>query len=185
MDQFGSGSTPGQSPLPAQTPGVWPPPPAGTPFGQSEEVNTSGMKGEVPPEIARLKWNWGAFSMNWLWCLNHRLTWWGIGILVLSFIPYAGLLTLPIAIYFGISGHKLSWQNRRFDGGMTQFFSVETAWMKWGIGIFVLNLVLVPILAAVLFPVFAKAREKARLRSGYYGRLISLPHHVPQAHPRS
>jgi len=49
----------------------------------------------------------------------------------------------------------------------------------------VLNLAVAPILAAILFPIFAKARESARLRSGYYGRLISLPRHATQARARS
>lgn len=142
MNPLGTGSTPGQNPLPAQTPGVWPPPPAGTPFRQSEEVNTSGMKGEVPPEIARLKWNWGAFSMNWLWCLNHKLRWgWGILALVVL-VGIGGFLRgyflmayLGVAIYLGLIGQSLGWQNRHFVGGTGQYFAVQRKWMGWGMAV--------------------------------------------------
>ena len=121
---------------PPSSSSVWPPPPAGTtPYGHIEE-NTSGQNGSVPPEIAALKWNWGAALMTWLWCVNHKMLAYGIGILVLSFIPYVGsIVGLVALVYFGINGHKLAWQNRRFDGGLPQYFAVQTAWMNWGIGL--------------------------------------------------
>lgn len=88
MDPLGSGSAPGQSPLPSQNPGVWPPPPTSMAFGQGEELNTSGTNGPLPPEIARLKWNWGAFLLAFLWSVNHKIKW-GWGILVLSLLGHA------------------------------------------------------------------------------------------------
>lgn len=168
----------------AQTPGTWPPPPTGAAYGQSPMENTSGMKSSVPPEIAALKWNWGAFSFSWIWCLNHKMMALGLGIMIVSFIPYVSLLTLPAVIYLGISGHKLGWQNRRFEGGVPQFFDVQSAWMKWGVGLLILNLLLVPILAAILFPVFSKAREKARLRAGYYSHVINVAPRTQKPLPR-
>lgn len=105
MDPFGSGSTPGQSPLPPQSPGVWPPPPTGAPYGQVEEANTSGTTAPVPTEIANLKWNWGAFLLPFLWSVNHKVKW-GWGILVLSLgsrVPGIGpifaIVSLGVAIY--------------------------------------------------------------------------------------
>jgi hypothetical protein len=161
---------PGAQPQGAQ--GAWPPTP--TPYGQygNHAANDTGMKGSVPPEIAALKWNWGAFVLTWLWCFNHRMIGWGVGILLASlligWIPGGVLLILPFAIYFGVKGHQLGWQNRQFSG-VSEFFSVESAWMKWGVGLFVLNLAMAPILAAILFPVFAQARNKARMMSHQSG----------------
>ena len=119
MDPLGSGPAPGQSPLPGQSPGVWPPPPTGMPFNSGEAVNTSGIKGDAPPEIARMKWNWGAFCLPFLWCINHKLKW-GWSILALSVaLAFGGMLEgwlllayLGAAIYLGLIGHSLGWQNR-------------------------------------------------------------------------
>lgn len=134
------------TPAPPQQPGVWPPPPGvASPYEQTE--NTSGMKGAVPPQLAALKWNWGAFLLSFLWTVNHRMTW-GWGILVLSLlgrIPGIGLLfsiaVLGVSIYLGLNGHKLGWQNRRFEGGVAQYFEVQNAWMKWGIGVTVVSFI--------------------------------------------
>lgn len=127
--------------------GVWPPPPnVANPYEQPQE-NTSGMKGAVPPQIAALKWNWGAFLLSFLWTVNHRMAWgWGILVLgLLGNIPLVGLLfslaVLGISIYLGMNGHKLGWQNRRFEGGLPQYFAVQNAWMKWGIGVTILSFV--------------------------------------------
>ncbi len=140
MDQFGSGGTPGQSPLPASSPGVWPPPPTGAPPGQEEQANTSGMHGDVPPEVARLRWNWGAFLLPFLWCVNHRLRW-GWGILALTALVWIGgffrgyfcMAYLGVAIYLGLMGYSLGWQNRRFDGGVAQYFDVQRKWLEWSV----------------------------------------------------
>lgn len=93
--------------------------------------NTSGQKSTVPPEIASYKWSWGAFLLNWIWLCFHGMALWGIALLVFSFIPLVGLIA---NIYLGINGHKLAWQNRRYDS-IEQYKKVETAWMRWGIGI--------------------------------------------------
>ncbi len=147
MDQSETNGTPGQSQMPAQNPAIWPPPPTSMPFGQSEEVNTSGMKGEVPPEIARLKWNWGAFCLPFLWSLSHKLAW-GWAVLAITFasrLPglLGGLFALvyfAFAIYLGLKGHTLAWQNRRFPGGEAQYFTVQRKWLGWGIFILILSL---------------------------------------------
>ena len=70
MAQYPSDNNPAGGIPPPPTPSaVWPPPPTNAPvFAAPEEsVNTSGMKTTVPPEIASLKWNWGAFLLSFLW----------------------------------------------------------------------------------------------------------------------
>lgn len=128
-----------------QQPGVWPPPPGGAYDPNMTMGNTSGggPMAPIPPELAALKWNWGAALLAWLWCLNHKMVGWGVGILLLSFIPYVGsLVHLAAFVYFGLNGHKLGWQNRRFEGGLPEYFAVQNAWMKWGIGLIIVSFVI-------------------------------------------
>ncbi|HZT44052.1 MAG TPA: GYF domain-containing protein [Chthonomonadaceae bacterium] len=105
--------------------------------------NTSGTNGLVPPEVEAMGWSWGAFGVNWIWCLAHNQVLLGICILILNFIPFiGGLVTLGIAIYLGINGNKLAWQKRRYES-LQQFQTVERIWGKWGIGLFILSILLV------------------------------------------
>ena len=163
-----------------QMPGVWPPPPIGGYSPDASQArNDSGEKAGVPPEIAAFKWNWGAFWLTWLWCLNHRMIAWGIGLFlggfVVRFIPGGFLVPLGISIYFGIMGNKLGWQNRHFPGGVSQFIEVQRAWMRWAVGLFV-GTFLIAILAALLFPIFARARMQAQMRAnGGYTQPSSAP----------
>ena len=90
---------------------------------------------------------------------------WGaayLGLIVLSFVPFVNFITGPLSlaltIYLCVSGHRLAWQNRRFADGFPEYLAVQRAWFKWGLGVFVVGMLLVPILAAILFPVFARAR---------------------------
>jgi len=157
MEEVGSGSPPGQSNMPAQTPGVWPPASVNTPRGQAEQANTSGMHGNVPPEIARLRWNGGAFGLPFLWSVNHRLRW-GWGILALTalvcihgfFWGYFCMASLGVAIYLGLMGYSLGWQNRRFPGGTAQYFAMQRKWLTWGLRVIVV--LFVGGLAAALAP---------------------------------
>ncbi len=98
------------------------------------------MHGSVPPEIARLRWNWGAFFLPWLWCVNHKLKW-GWGILVVTALwvfggslGYVfGIVYFGCALCLGLEGYTLGWQNRRFDGGTAQYFDVQRKWLAWGV----------------------------------------------------
>lgn len=131
---------------------IWPPPPSPASrasWQEQQRLNTSGQQGDAPSEIAALKWNWGAFSFYRLWCYKHGMTtlasiMWG-SLYVMrhlgGFMPqFAGLIWVTymlldygLAIYFGLSGHKLGWRNRRFEGGVEEFFKVQRAWMIWGL----------------------------------------------------
>lgn len=121
---------------------VWPPPPTGQPAYGQPAVNTSGMKGDVPPEIAALKWNWGAFFFPFLWTVGHKMTWGWAMLLVnlLSRTPGVGIVfvifNFIVAVYLGLTGHKQGWQNRRFEGGVTQFIDVQKRWMIAGFILF-------------------------------------------------
>ncbi|MEO7719544.1 MAG: hypothetical protein ABIY70_25355 [Capsulimonas sp.] len=142
----------GAPPPYGQQPGAWPPPPTNNPYGQLQQ-NTSGMNSTVPPEIAAMKWNWGAFSLPFLWSLNHKMRGYAAIAFVLAMIDRAtgtfdtpmgiasSLVFLAFSIYMGVKGNELAWRNRRFDGGVTQFISTQRAWMGWGIAIFILGVI--------------------------------------------
>jgi len=87
-----------------------------------------------------MHWNWGAFSLSFLWMLNHGMVGLGIGFFVIQFIPYLNIVTLPICIVLGIKGHEFAWQKRRYDG-FDQFMAVERTWSTWGIVFFILGII--------------------------------------------
>ncbi len=142
---------------------TWPPAPAG--MGQPSFHNNSGEQGDLPPEIARLRWNWGAFFFPILWCRKHGMTTLA-GILAGSLfaLRWARRLTLfvnpalygflllvygltyfGIAVYFGFTGHKCGWRNRRFDH-VDDYLSCQRKWMWWGFGINGVLTIVLPLL---------------------------------------
>lgn len=114
-------------------------------------ANTSGMGAQsvLPEELKGF--NWGAFLLGGIWPIAHS-TW--IGLLV--WVPYIGII---MNFVLGFKGNEWAWQNRKWDS-IEHFKTVQKIWMKWGIGVIVV-LVVLPIIAAILFPVFAAARRNA------------------------
>jgi hypothetical protein len=86
-------------------------------------------------------WNWGAFLLCPLWLMNHGRVWRGILALVVSFIPLGGLVSLAMAIAYGIKGNEVATTSRRFYDD-AQFVAVQNAWRNWGFGVFVVSVVL-------------------------------------------
>jgi prepilin-type processing-associated H-X9-DG protein len=87
-----------------------------------------------------------------------------IGLVAALFCLGLGICSLAISIYIGVNGHKLAWRNRRFEGGISQYLQVQRAWHNWGVGL-LLIIPVIAILAAIVLPVFASARENARTAS--------------------
>jgi hypothetical protein len=151
---------------------AWPPPPvAGQALGSLR--NTSGELGDVPPEIARLTWNWGAFFFPVLWCRKHGmaaqvnvLRYGLLAIIVLRTVLHSvsptifivlgvvyGVAYSGLRLYYAVKGHTLAWQHRHFTGGVAEYFQVQKAWMWWGIGLSALWTVVIP--AAIFFGVLS------------------------------
>lgn len=122
------------APAPAPTPVVAPSyaPPAAPAYAAAPGDNTSGMQGPVPPEVEAMGWSWGGFGLNWIWGIGNR-----VYIALLAFIPCVNLF---VAIYLGIAGHKLAWQNRRFES-VQQYKDTMKAWNTWGLIFFIVNIV--------------------------------------------
>jgi hypothetical protein len=160
---------------PDPAPASWPPSPTASASPVDEFQNTSGYGGAVPPEIARLKWNWGAFYFPQLWLLAHGMIPAGLGMIlavvavrmaVIKFGPMFGLLNIGVIavnIWLGVSGHKLAWQKRRYDS-LQHYFAVETAWKNWALGLFLFVLVCITAAIAV----------------GFFG---AIARHAAMAHP--
>ncbi len=120
--------------MPMSMPGV---------MGFSFSYNTSGTKGAIPPEIASLKWNWGAFGLNWLWAMSMKN--WKLAIL--CFLPF---FSIGMPFYLGFNGHKIAWQSRRFDS-IDHFFTVQRVWTKWGL-CYVITITMLAIADVILSP---------------------------------
>jgi len=97
--------------------------------------NTSGggPGAAVPAEVENMGWSWGGFGLNWIWAIVNK-TWIGL----LALIPCVNIF---IAIWLGLSGHKMAWQNRRFDS-LTQFQETMKAWNLWGLVVFLISIAL-------------------------------------------
>lgn len=142
----------------------WPPPVGG--YAPGGIRNTSGEGGEVPPEIARLAWNWGAFFFPVMWCRKHGLAT-EANVLRYSFLALVVLRMAlhgisPIAfvvlgalygtaysaarIYLALKGHPMGWRSRHFPGGVPEYFQVQKAWMWWGFGISAAWTVVLPVM---------------------------------------
>ena len=145
MQGYGQPPAYGQPNMTPGQPGANPAAPYGQPamypgYGAAAFQNTSGMKSDVPPEVAALKFNFGAFFWSWIWLCGHNMVAAGIGLFIASFvvglIPGIGLLiTLGVQIYLGFNGHKLAWKNRTYTS-FENFIEVERKWTQWAAGFF-------------------------------------------------
>lgn len=168
------------SPASLDTPSAYTPPPTLRPSGGSmgdyapppqlgmnygDTANTSGMKGDVPPQVAS-GFNWGAFGLNWIWLLNMRQPALGLGFLGAAIVlrilalatggalsPVVSLLVLGAQIYLGFIGNKLAWQNRRFES-IEDFKACQRTWGWWVLGIYVGAFVLGFMFAGLIMAVF-------------------------------
>jgi len=97
--------------------------------------------------------NWGAFYFNWIWGLNHRKYLMLIS-LVIGFIPYVGILGLPLAIWFGFQGNQWAWESGRFTT-IEDMMACQRIWAKWALGVFLFWLVIGVIAVIILGSVIA------------------------------
>ena len=121
------------------------------------QLNSSGQGAAsvVPPEIRG--WNWGAFFLPWIWGIGNNAF---VGLLAL--VPCVGFFA---RFLMGAKGSEWSWQKRKWNS-LADFQNAQKTWAIVGAIIFIGgNVVALPITAAILFPVFARARENARRAS--------------------
>jgi prepilin-type processing-associated H-X9-DG protein len=153
--------TPTPSAYPAS---VVPPTSVPSPVPVPVPVNNSGQKDAVlPPEIRGF--NWGGLFLSWIWAIGNS-TWIGL----LGLIPCIGFI---MRLVLGIGGNQMAWRARRWDS-VAHFQKTQKTWGIVGAVIFLgSNLFMIPLLGAILFPVFARARENAR-RTSCQSNMVSV-----------
>ncbi len=128
-----------------------------------EDASTSGTDAPAPTWVRDMGWCWGACGLTWIWGIANSV--WIALFALLAIVPIVGwLFFLGLAIWLGINGHALAWQHRRF-ASPEEYRVTMRAWNNGGAIFAIVLLVggfLAPIPAAIVFPVFARAREKAR-----------------------
>lgn len=101
----------------------------------------------VPAQIQGL--NWGAFFLSWIWAIFNQV-WIGL----LALIP---CIEIFVAIFLLIKGNELAWKGPRQWESVEQFQTVQAAWMKWGLVIFVIRIVVLVIYGAAIMAAIAHA----------------------------
>jgi hypothetical protein len=127
--------------------------PATTPIAPSaagfQQPGAQPMYWNAPPQAPGSQyadmWNWGAFLLCPFWLMNHGRPGRGILYIAMSIIPLVSLVSLGMAITYGIKGNAVAASSRRFTDD-AQFAAVQNAWRNWGFG--VSSVALVILLAA-------------------------------------
>lgn len=97
------------------------------PFSEKETLSVQECHS---PKIIR-KWNWGAFTLSWIWGVCNNI-YWPLVIVAVNFIPYIGvLLSLAICVYLGFKGNGLAW-NVAKDRDVLTFEKKQTSWDNAG-----------------------------------------------------
>ncbi len=131
-------------------------PPVMSASASSVEPNNSGQGKNSAAPVEIRGFNWGAFLLSWIWAIGHS-TWIGL----LGLIPIVGFV---MRFVLGFKGNEWAWQNRRYNS-LEDFKKAQKNWAMAGLVLAVGGFLLFPLPAAILFPVFARARENARKTS--------------------
>ena len=99
------------------TPALEPPVRAASFTEAVENTSGQGKDAVVPTEIMR--WSWGAFILNWIWAISHRV-WIGL----LTLVPGIGLF---VAAYLGSKGNELAWRSKRWES-VDAFRATQRRW---------------------------------------------------------
>jgi len=84
-------------------------------------------------------WCWGGAGIPLIWGIVNHV--WGSLVILLGKIPFVGLfVVIGVVIWLGSSGHRLAWQNRRFDS-LAQFRETMAVWNTWGVVLFIINMI--------------------------------------------
>lgn len=88
-------------------------------------------------------WNWGAFTLSWIWGVCNGI-YWPLIMIVCNFIPYIGVLcSLGICVYLGFKGNEMAWTNAKKKGSSVYSFeSTQGTWNMVGLILFALSILL-------------------------------------------
>jgi hypothetical protein len=85
---------------------------------------SSGLAPELPPELERWRWNWGAFLLNWIWGIGNNTY-----VALLTLVPPLFLI-MPFVL--GAKGNRWAWRNGRWDN-VAHFRRVQRNWAIAGV----------------------------------------------------
>lgn len=101
------------------------------------------MSPSVPTELPEdlRGFNWGAFFLNWIWGIRHKVpwAWWAL-------IPGVNIV---IAFMLGYQGNELAWKNCEWEDEV-HFDLVEREWAMWGIGIAIVSYLILQLAVLLL-----------------------------------
>lgn len=92
------------------------------------------------------QWNWGAFAITPIWCA--AMNQWGYFALSLFLNLCCGIGGLVMSIVFGIKGNEMAWTTREWRD-IQEFRETQAVWNSWGIGLFILRVILICIWVAI------------------------------------
>lgn len=101
-------------------------------------ANNSGQGPNTPViSLVSNRFNWGAFGLSWIWGLFNK-TFITLICIPCIFIPFGGLITLGLSIWFGIQGNKWAWQNKKWKS-IEQFHNHQRKWAIASVVVFLLT----------------------------------------------
>lgn len=127
---------------------------------------SSGETVLTPADEAYINgWSWGAFLLNWIWAICHRIYWPLVMLIpvicdrLTSFFPFesglydllklitiiGNIANIGIAVYLGLTGRRMAWREMTPD-----IDRLRTSERKWAIG-GLIYLLLLLMLVAVIF----------------------------------
>ena len=125
--------------------GTWP----GQTGGAIYATGTGAIP-SIPPEIKG--WNWGGFLLTWIWGIGNNV--WIALIALLGMIPWVGwVVRLTMRIILGIKGNEWAWQNKKWDS-IDHFKRVQRTWAWFGVGLIVLQIVLMIAVIALVISLY-------------------------------
>ena len=90
-----------------------------------------------------IRWNWGAFLLNWVWALGNRLWIWlpiGLAASAVALVPSPNNKTFwismicqaVISVALGVKGSEWAWKSKKWDS-IEHFQRTQKRWRNWGI----------------------------------------------------
>lgn len=121
------------------------------------EQNTSGQGASsvVPEEVKG--WSWAAFLMSWIWGIGNQ-----VWLALLMFVPCVNIVMWFV---LGVKGNEWAWQNRKWES-VEQFKTVQRIWVKWGVILLIISVVL-GIIAVVLSSIIAMQATKSQMQMNF------------------
>lgn len=108
---------------------------------QNTNFTDSHVSSQLPNFLD--SWNWGAFSLSWLWGIFHGI-YWPILVIACNFIPYVGpIIGLGVCVYLGMNGNKMAWDIfvTKNKGDVFDFTQKQSKWNMAGIVVFVIVII--------------------------------------------